>query len=408
MRSIFACAFVVFFISCQKSSTGITNNPLSPLTDSFMLTVNNGYGTGKYKTGDTVHVWSKEMSTSQVFDTWTGDASLLNNNDWHSWFIMPARDVNLTGNLKSITAFTLHSEMIRGRDRMKPVYSYFPSAHKGIVFLLHGSGGSALQFTSGFEENEVIKELVNDGFAVIITEAEEATTGIDANGDGKLRWALLPVDSVTNVDYANIRIITDTFYLRGTTSRTKPRYSLGMSNGGAFSAALSYVYSFRAGISYCAPGGSFLAGNSTVPFQFCMQRFDNNPDVGPQGNADALTNSQTLSSRGICSKYFINEHSPVYPERFARRNDISLAASAAIFSELKNHGFIGIKNYFVGYSTDYTTAITANPASYPVFISLSAAQKIFVLAEIDCCVSDHHMFSDFTKCSLKFLNTQCL
>ena len=36
----------------------------------------------------------------------------------------------------------------------------------GIVFLLHGTGGSAAQFTAGFEENEVIKELVNDGFAV--------------------------------------------------------------------------------------------------------------------------------------------------------------------------------------------------------------------------------------------------
>ncbi len=409
MKPLLLSLTVLFLFSCQKSNTGIPVTPPAPaITDSFNLTVNNGYGSGKYKVGDTVHVWSTEMSASQVFNAWTGDNSLLNNNDWHAWFVMPARNVSLTGSLKSITPVTLHFEMIRGRDRMKPVYSYFPAAHKGIVYLLHGSGGSAAQFTSGFEENEVIKELINDGFAVIVTEAEEATTGIDVNGDGKLRWTQIPVDTIANIDYANIRIISDTFYNRGTTVRTKPRYSLGMSNGGAFSAALSYIYSFKAGISYCAPGGTFLASTSTVSFQYCMQRFDNNPNVGPQGNADALSNSQTLSGRGICSKYFINEHSPVYPQRFARLSSISLTTSTAIYNELKNHGFIGPKNYFIGYSTDLTAAVTANPLSYPVIAALTGAQKIFVLGEIDCCVTDHHMFSDFTKSSLKFLNTRCL
>ena len=402
--------FICFsFVACKKSEMAASAGTSTTTgTDSFSVAVNNGYGSGKYKTGDTVHIWSKEMTSSQVFDTWSGDNALLNNNDWHAWFIMPNKNVSFTGSLKNITPFTLHFEMIMGRDRLKPVYSYFPAGHKGVVYLLHGSGGSAAQFTSGFEEGEVIKELVNDNFAVIVTEAEEATTGIDVNGDGKLRWTQLPVDTIANIDYANIRIISDTFYNRGTTVRTKPRYSLGMSNGGAFSAALSYVYSYRAGISYCAPGGTFLASTSNVPFQFCMQKNDNNPDVGQQGNADALSNSQTITGRGICSKYFINQRSPVYPERFARRSDISLSLSASVFNELKSHGFIGTKNYFIGYSTDFSNAVTANPLSYPVFISLSGAQKIFVLAEIDCCVTDHHMFSDFTKLSLKFLNTQCL
>ena len=408
MKLLLLCLMVMCFVSCKKNKGDVTVTSPAGVTDSFNLTVASGYGSGKYKMGDTVHVWSTEMSSSQVFAAWSGDNSLLNNNDWHSWFVMPARNVNLTGSLKNITPVTLHFEMIPGRDRLKPVYSYFPAAHKGIVYLLHGTGGSAAQFASGFEENEVIKELINDGFAVIITEAEEATTGIDVNGDGKLRWTQIPVDTIANIDYANIRIISDTFYNRGTTTRAKPRYSLGMSNGGAFSAALSYVYSFKAGISYCAPAGTFLAANSNVPFQFCMQRFDNNPDVGPQGNADALSNSHTLNGRGICSKYVINEHSPVYPQRFARLSSISLTTSTAIYNELKNHGFIGPKNYFIGYSTDLTAAVTLNPISYPVIAGLNGPQKIFVLAEIDCCVTDHHMYSDFTKLSLKFLNTQCL
>lgn len=397
---------VINSTSCKKS--GGTVDPL-PTTDSFTVSVNNGYGGNKYKAGDTVHIWSKEYSNSnQVFDSWSGDVALLNNNDWHAWFIMPNRNVSFTGSVKPINPFTLNYEQIRGRDRLKPVYYYFPAAHKGIVYLLHGTGGSAQQLSSQFETQQLIREIVGDGFAVIITEAEEATTGVDVNANGKLQWALSPADTLSNVDYVNIRNITDTFYNRGTSSRSKPRYSIGMSNGGAFSAILSYAYNFKAGISYCAQSGSVLAAVSTVPLQFCMQRWDSNPDVGPAGNAMALSNSQALTARGICSKYFINEHSPLYPERFARRSDISIAASTAVFNEMKAKGFLDTKNYFINTSSTYSAAVLATPAQYPAYLALTLNQKLFVLEQIDCCYSDHQMFSDFSKLSLKFLNTQCL
>ena len=392
--------------SCKKSSTD--SSPITPVSDSFNVTVNNGYGSSKYKVGDTVHIWSKEFGTTQLFDTWSGDVSLLNNNDWHAWFVMPAKNVSFTGSIKNTTAFTLNLEQIRGRDRLKPVYSYFPAGHKGIVFLLHGSGGSAAQITGQFEAQQLIKELVNDGFGIIVTEAEEATTGIDTDGDGKLRWALTPADTINNIDYANVRIITDTFYKRGTTSRAKPRYSIGMSNGGAFSGALSFIYSYKSGISYCAQALGGLTNISSIPFQYCMQRYDSNPEVGSAGNAQALINSQALTSRGICSKYFINEHSPLYRERFARRTDISVATSTALFNELKSKGYLNAKNYFIGYSTSFQTAFQAAPTQYPVFLSLTLTQKVYFLEQLDCCITDHQIYSDFSKLSLKFLNTQCL
>ncbi|MEP6676407.1 MAG: hypothetical protein ABJA78_14695 [Ferruginibacter sp.] len=409
MKQIILLIIIVFCISnfsCKKS--GSDPVPVPPISDSFTVTVINGYGSNKYKVGDTVHIWSKEYSTTQLFDTWSGDNSLLNNNDWHAWFVMPARNVSFTGSIKNTAAFNLNFEQIRGRDRLKPVYSYFPPSHKGIVFLLHGSGGSAAQITGQFEAQQLIRELVNDGFAIIVTEAEEATTGVDVDGDGKLRWALTPADTLTNIDYINIRNITDTFYNRGTTSRSKPRYSVGMSNGGAFSGALSYIYSYKCGISYCAQALGALASFSNIPFQYCMQRYDNNPDVGAAGNAAALINSQTLTSRGICSKYFINEHSPLYPERFARRTDISIATSTALFNELKSKGFLNAKNYFIGYSSSFQTAFQTAPTQFPVYLSLTLNQKVFFLEQLDCCITDHQMYSDFSKLSLKFLNTQCL
>jgi len=406
MKKIQPLLFIPFFIACKK--TGVTNST-TPAVDSATVTISNGYGSGKYKAGDTVHIFSEAYNPNQLFDTWTSsDASLLNGkNEWHSWFIMPPRNVNFSGSLKSITPFTLNYEQIRGRDRMKPVYSFFPAGHKGFVLLLHGSGGTAQHFVNSYEYQQLIKDLVADNFGVIITEAEEATTGIDVNGDGKLRWGTIPYDSVSNIDFANIKIITDTFYIRGFTNRNKFRYSVGMSNGGNFSSYLSALFNYKAGVSYCAPSGNPVASVSLVPLQFCMARFDNNENVGPTGNANALTNSQTFTSRGICSKYLMQEHSPLYQERFARKGDISIAKSISIFNELKSKGYLNNKNYFIGFSDALVTAYQANPASFPELNSLTVLQKLSVIEQIDLAVADHQMYSDYNRATLKFLNTLC-
>jgi hypothetical protein len=407
MKYLFIFITACCFISCKKTSTA----PLVPLpTDSFTVTVSNGYGAGKYKMGDTVHIFSIAYTDNQSFDKWAGsDVTLLNSfEEWHTWFIMPAKNISFAGSIKSIAPVTLQYEQIKGRDRLKPVYYYFPAGHKGFVYLLHGTGGNAANVAGSYEFKQLYKELVNDNFGVIITESEESTTGIDANADGKIRWGSTPIDTVSNIDYANIRIITDTFYKRGITNRSKARYSAGMSNGGAFSAALSTVYKYTAGISYCAPGGGALASSSSTPFQFCMARFDNNENVGTQGNADALANSKTLTSRGICSKYFMKEHAPLYAERFARRGDITIVKSAAVFNELKSKGYLDKKNYFIGFSDVLSTAYQTNPASFPELFGLTPLQKLFVIEQIDLSVSDHQMYSDYNSATLKFLNKQCL
>ncbi|MBK8711710.1 MAG: hypothetical protein IPL97_07565 [Niastella sp.] len=393
------------FTSCSKS--GENPNPPSN-TDSFMVTVNHGYGAGKFKTGDTVHIFSNAWSAGQVFGSWVGDINLLDGPDeWHTWFIMPNKNVSFTGNLVNIPNYTLHYESIMGRDRMKNVYSYFPTGHKGIVYLLHGTSGTAANIAGDYEWQQFIKDLVNNNFGIIITEAEEATTHIDANGDGKLRWYLLPVDTINNVDFANIRIITDTFYNRGITNRQKPRYSVGMSNGGFFSGALSYVYNFKAGVQYCAQGGSNLPAFTTIPTQFCMARFDDNDEVGPAGNAAAFNYFNQLNARGICSKYFITERSPLYPERIARSGEISIAQGIDIVNELKAKNYMDNRNYFIGNSDSLVADLQANPALFPVIVNMSLTQKQFLLAQINISRASHHIYSDYNRATIHFLNVQC-
>ncbi len=391
--------------SCKKSGD---SQIVLPVSDSFNVTVNNGYGSGKYKAGDTVHVFSAGYSDNQVFDKWSGGISVLNSPDeWHAWFIMPDKNITVTGSVKNITSFTLNYEMIKGRDRLKPVYYYFPAGHKGIVYILHGTNGSAANIVAGYQWMQIIKDLVNDKFGVVITEAEESTTRTDDNGDGKIRWDLIPFDTTTNVDFANIRIITDTLYKRGITDRSKPRYSMGMSDGGFFSAALSNIYNFKASIQYCSQGPANLMATTNIPTQFCMAANDNNPSIGAAGNADALSFAHDLSTRGVCSKYYLNPRSPIYPERFARTAEMTISQSISIYNELKSKGFLDNKNYFKGYSDSFLNPYTTNPGSFPVFNALSGPQKQAVLEQINLSVADHHIYSDLSRASLKFLNTRC-
>jgi hypothetical protein len=180
-----------------------------------------------------------------------------------------------------------------------------------------------------------------------------------------------------------------------------------MSNGGNYSAYLSGYYKYKAAISYCAQAGS-ASLTTLTPLQFCMARYDNNENVGPAGNAAALSNSQTITSRGVCSKYFIKERAPLYPERFARRGDITIPKSTALFNELKNKGYLDSKNYFIGYSDALVAAFQANPTSFPELNGLTIPQQLFYQEQLNLSVSDHQMYSDFNKATLKFFNTQCL
>jgi hypothetical protein len=399
---------LILFLGCSKKSSTAPGGPGAGAADSATVTVVNGYGSGKYKIGDTVDIWSGTIPANTIFDSWTGFGSLLENaGEWHNRFIMPSQDVTVTATQRSIAPFTLNYEKIKGVNILKNVYYYFPSGHKGIVYLCHGTGGSARNLVTNFEWMEMINNLVAANYAIVVTEAEEVSLNTDLNADGKIRWTLLPVDTNSNVDYANIRALTDTFIVRGYTQPSVPRYSIGMSDGGGFEAALSFLYKFAAGVSYCAPTSTVVTSSSITPLQFCMAKYDNASEVGPTGNATALTNSNALIARGICSKYFLHDHSPVYPQRFARRGDISLTTSASIYNELKTNHWLDSKNYLTAVSDTISARILANPAAYPVTSALTIDQYMFYTGELDIMYAAHQFFSDYNKTTIRFMTTPC-
>ena len=334
----------------------------------YTLTVNNGYGSGTYTAGDTVNIWAKEFPTNTVYDKWTGDVTPLEMpSEWHTTLVMPASNVNVTANFKAFTPFAIAFDSIQGQVIKKPVYYYFPANYYGVIYFFHGTGGHASNWINSLEYRQMINQAVADSFAFIVTEADEATTGIDANGDGKLRWSTYPIDSVTNVDMANIKIITDSFINRGYMNRNTKRFSIGMSNGGAYSASCSYLFGFNAGISYCAQGLVPVFAASTVPFQFCMAKYDANENVGPVGNANALSNANQLKSRGICSRYYLHDRSPVYPERFMRISGVTLAKSQGVLNDLVSNGMVDANHYLTLLPDTIVSRYLAAPSLFPGF-----------------------------------------
>ena len=397
--------YIIFLAACSKQSGQATGGTTS---DSATVTVLNGYGSGQYKVGDTVDIWSNAIAADSVFNEWTGDNNLLfNAGEWHSNFIMPRTNITLTSTCSYLAPFTLKYEKIKGVSNLKNVYYYFPSSQKGIVYLCHGTGGDAQNLVNNFEWREMINDLVFAGFAIVVTEAEEVTLNTDLDGDGKIHWMLLPADTTANVDYANIAALTDSFYARGYTQPSVPRYSIGMSNGGIFSSALSFIFRYAAGVSFCAPTGTLVTSNSITPLLFCMAQYDNAPEVGATGNALAQNNASALTARGICSPLYLHNHSPAYPQRWARWNGISLSLSEAIFGELALNHLLDARNYLVLTADSIEARITASPSHYPVISSLNLSQYTFVTNEIDIMYAAHQFFSDYNKTTIHFLEAPC-
>lgn len=373
----------------------------------YTLTVIGGYGSGSYQVGDTVHIWSEAYDDTKTFSSWSGATQYLETpHEWHSTLIMPNQNITVSSSIANMPAYTIGYEQIMGANNLKNVYYSFPPNVKGVLYLFHGTNGNAANWIHTAEYRSFVNAAIADSFGIIVTEAEEITLNTDLNGDGKLRWKAFPMDTINGVDYLNIKTLTDTFINRGNMSYSTPKFSVGMSNGGSFSAAISHAFHFQAGISYCASSVQAIFGIRNNPFAFRMAKYDDNAEVGPQGNYEAWQNDSILAARGICHDYKIHDKQPLYPERFARIPGISVATSQAIFADLSNNNQLD-NDFYALHSDTIKNNILANPFLYPNIIALSTALQIDALNQIAASNAEHKFYSDYNFETLDFFNNLC-
>jgi dienelactone hydrolase len=363
----------------------------------FQLTVTNGFGSGNYPAGATVHVWSDHDPRAQIVTRWSGDVALLSDSgEWHTSLVMPARDVSLQAELTD-SSFELVEAQFRGRDRLKTVRYHIPPNPVGMVHITHGTGGSGA-IIEGIEAGYIARVLVHAGYGVWATDAEEVDTG-DQDGNDKIRWNVRPTED--NVDFANLTQIIEQFASRELIRQGTPQFIVGMSNGGAFALVAGSALNLSAAVVYCASGSEGVAATTETPTAWFLCEQDENEQVD---NAKSARNHEALTARGVPSALSSHGPSPLYDQRFARIVGIDAETSRAIASELRAGGHTDERDFLLHDGADIERRVTAAPSDYPVISGLRPRLKgLEVLHQLRVLRSNHRLYDDYARRTLTFL-----
>src|SRR6185295_13444245 len=105
------------------------------------------------------------------------------------------------------------------------VISYVPEHPRGIVYLFHGTGGSA-RFAAKVETTDVLNRLVARGYGFVSTSSTERT--------GDWRWNAADPSLATNSDLARLTRLQAHIVATTPVEANTPLVGIGMSNGARF------------------------------------------------------------------------------------------------------------------------------------------------------------------------------
>jgi hypothetical protein len=105
------------------------------------------------------------------------------------------------------------------------VVSYVPEHPRGIVYLFHGSGGSA-RFAEKVETTDVLNRLILRGYGFVSTSSTERT--------GDRRWNAADPSLSTNPDLARLARLQAHLVATTPAAAGTPLVGIGMSNGARF------------------------------------------------------------------------------------------------------------------------------------------------------------------------------
>ena len=134
---------------------------------------------------------------------------------------------------------------------------------------------------------------------------------------------------------------------------------------------------------------------------------DNNPGVGPAGNAMARVNVQNYLNRGACAILHEQLEAPLFPQRFDRSELISEALSVEIFNEIKKNNGLDSNNYLTNHPNQLVAVVAANPQKFPVIIGLTNAQRDAVLKQLEVTYADHSLKADINAMTLNLIEQGC-
>ena len=105
------------------------------------------------------------------------------------------------------------------------VISYVPEQPRGLVFMFHGTNGSA-NFAEKVESVDVLNRLIASGYGFVSTSSTERT--------GDQRWDVANASLTGNPDLARLRRLHQHLVDTTGVASTTPLVGIGMSNGSRF------------------------------------------------------------------------------------------------------------------------------------------------------------------------------
>ncbi len=277
-------------------------------------------------------VYAEAPGAVRVFDRWLGDAPVLADpRAWHASFPMPAHAVTLAARFVAIPApGTTQTLNINGARYRQLV----PANPRGLIFSFHGSGGSG---DLPFQKPQAIEAttlFVSRGFGIV---------GLDSVNRIDRQWN--PLFSTSNPDVINVQAIIDRLRASGVIGTNTPIFCEGTSNGGGFCSRVSALLSFTGQSLMIADGIEAIMAQTPVPTIWTLGR--NDPTLAPGSIERAQSSSAGMTARGVPNELNIVEPNPVYPERFARIDGITVDASRALTTSLRQGGFLDARGMVV-------------------------------------------------------------
>jgi len=372
---------VLLLAACTKNSSTTTPQP-APTTATVQVT--NGYGSGTATIGDSVFVWSNPPAAGTVFDKWTGDVNGLKYpNEWKSKVKVPANGLTLTATYKTTVAFGFVAETINGGQ----VYYYAPANYKGVILPFHGASGNASGWIGTNVENEnFVRYAVANGYAVVIAESQDRTNK---------RWSNA---ATNNPDITAINAVLANLKQRGILTNQTNLFGVGMSQGSGFCSLITALNGYKAGALYCVPSISAVFDQSTVPILWNISRNDVTEE--PTRLTDSYANFKKLAGRGIRAEFYVNEPSPVYPERFTFIPGVDVSTSNQIYTDLKNGGQLD--------ATDYVKTNPRQSDAWKTVLSAAIAGNKALVGNIEdqlfVCYTEHKFHKDANARTIAFFD----
>lgn len=211
------------------------------------------------------------------------------------------------------------------------VVSFVPEHPRALVFVFHGTGGSAA-FAEKLETVDVLNTLIGRGYGFVSTSSTERT--------GDKRWNVFDGSMVTNPDLARLVRLRGHLIVTSGVTDTTPLVGIGMSNGGRFvslwaqtahDAGLPVVASWAASGTIPPPVSS--GGGLTVPTFFTTAV--NDFTVPPGG---VIADAVTTASTGTPTELHVAEEKALEPFRYLRVDGVDGNEAAAVVAALKATG----------------------------------------------------------------------